>query len=235
MSTGRVLIIQNDATENLCLYETFLKERVEVDVVYAYSLKTGESFPAIENYSAFVVGPTPISANDVNLHPFLVKEWKYLSKIIVSEKPTLGVCCGGQILARLLGAKVVWSPSKEVGVYTVKLTEQGRLDDLFKGFPMEFPVFHWHNEMFNVPPEGSLLVKGNPCPIQAYSWRSIRGVIFHLEIDHREAERWTNAYPAELEAVSKTKKQVVDECREREPEMRQLAERLVENFLLLGQ
>lgn len=234
MASGRVLIIQNDATEKLGLYEEFLRERVVVDVIHAYSMKAGESFPGTEGYSAFIVGPTPISANDVQKHPFLVREWEYLSRVVGSGKPVLGVCCGGQILARLLGAGVVRSPSKEVGGYTVTLTEAGSTDPLFHGFPRAVPVFHWHGDMFKVPSGGRLLARGDPCPIQAYGWKNVRGVIFHLEIDHHEADRWASAYPAELESVGKTKTQVIEECRVREADMRRLAEMLVENFLSLG-
>jgi GMP synthase (glutamine-hydrolysing) len=232
MASGRVLIIQNDVTENLGLYEKLLRERVEVDVVHAYTMKA--DFPGTEGYSAFIVGPTPISANDVQRHQFLVKEWEYLSRVVGSGKPVLGVCCGGQMLARLLGADVVRSPRKEVGGYTVTLTDAGSVDPLFRGFPRDVPVFHWHGDMFKVPPGGRLLARGDPCPIQAYAWKNVRGVIFHLEIDHREAERWASAYPSELEIVGKTKAQVIEECQDREPEMKRLAGVLVDNFLALS-
>ncbi len=232
MKPGRVLIIQNDATENLGLYEEFIRERSDVDVLHAYSMD-GEAFPGTEIYSAFIVGPTPISANDVSKHRFLTKEWEYLSRVVGSGKPVLGVCCGGQMLARLLGAEVVRSPRKEVGGYTVTLIDDGLADPLFKDFPREVPVFHWHSDMFKVPPGGKLLARGDPCPIQAYAWRNVRGVIFHLEINLVEAGRWASAYPEELKAVGKTRDQVLDECREREPEMRRLAGVLVNNFLSL--
>lgn len=233
MAPGRVLIIQNDATENLGLYERFLREQVGVDVEHAYSMRASEAFPRTEKYSAFIVGPTPISANDVLKHNFLVREWMYLPRVIGSGKPVLGVCCGGQILTRLLGAKVVRSPRKEVGGYTVTLTDLGVNDPLFHGFPVAVPVFHWHSDMFQVPPGGRLLARGDCCPIQAYAWRNVRGIIFHLEIDRKEADRWASAYPEELDSVGKTKAQVLEECSAREPEMRRLAEKLVDNFLNL--
>ena len=234
MSPGRVLIIQNDATENLGLYETFLREHVDVDVVHAYLRRASELFPETEGYSAFLVGPTPISANDISKYQFLTREWEYLSRMIGSGKPILGICCGGQILARLLGAEVVRSPGKEVGGYTVTLTDDGLSDPLFHGFPRDVPVFHWHSDMFRVPPGGKLLTRGDLCPIQAYAWRNVRGLIFHLEINHIEAGRWASAYPEELYAIGKTREQVLGECLEREPQMRQLAEKLVENFLNLS-
>ena len=228
----RVLIVQNDGTDSLGLYERYLKEKaVEHRVLHAYLLEQNAQFPAASEFDAFIIGPTPISANDVEKNPFLAKEWAYLGEIIGSGMPCLGVCCGGQMLARRLGARVVSSPQKEVGSYEVRLTEEGARDPLFSGFPREFPVFHRHSDMFEVPPGGRLLVEGDPCPIQAFGWGKVRGIIFHLEIDSSEAGRWADIYPAELDAVGKTKSQVLAEYKEREPEMRRLAYTLMDNFL----
>ena len=231
----RVLIVQNDETESLGLYEEFLSEEgIDLQVLHAYGFEPDAPFPLVDDFDAFIIGPTPISANDVESHDFLRKEWSFLGEVVESRRPTLGVCCGGQMLARRLGAKVTRSPEREVGGYEVRLTEVGEVDPLFAGFPEEFPVFHWHAEMFQVPPGGSILVRGVPCPIQAYGWGNIRGVIFHLEVTSADAARWADAYPMELEAVGKSREQVVKECREREPEMRGLARLLIDNFLNLG-
>ena len=228
----RVLIVQNDETESLGLYEQYLcEEGFDHQVLHAYGLEPNSPFPRVEGFDAFIIGPTPISANDVENHDFLRREWSFLGEVVESRKPSLGVCCGGQMLARRLGGKVMRSPKREVGGYEVSLTEVGEVDPIFAGFPREFPVFHWHAEMFQVPPGGSLLVKGAPCPIQSYGWGNIRGVIFHLEITSADTARWADAYPKELEAVGKTREQVVEECREREPEMRKLTSLLMKNFL----
>ncbi|MFQ6075307.1 MAG: type 1 glutamine amidotransferase [Candidatus Bathyarchaeia archaeon] len=214
------------------LYEQYLNDKaVEHHVFHAYKIKPHESLPSVKDYDALIIGPTPISANNVDKHGFLVKEWEYIAEIIESGKPCLGVCCGAQLLAKYLGAEVRRSPEREVGGYEVRLTEHGKADPLFAGFPSEFPVFHWHSDMFELPPGGKLLVEGDPCPIQAFGWKSVRGVIFHLEIDRCEVEIWADAYPAELDLVGKRREQVIDECREREPEMRRLAYRLMDNFL----
>jgi GMP synthase-like glutamine amidotransferase len=135
------------------------------------------------------------------------------------------------MLAKLLGGEVVKSPSKEIGGYTVNLTEEGAADPLYHGFPDGFPVFHWHSDMFTVPPGGQLLATGNPCPIQSYRRGNVWGVIFHLEVTSIDAERWADAYPTEPRLIGKTREQVLAECRETESEMGKLAERLMENFL----
>jgi len=227
----KVLIIQNDPPETLGLYEEYLRENTDLTLIHAYKMGQHEEFLPLEQFSHFIIGPTPISANDVQNHEFLRKEWNYLQEIIDSGKPCLGVCCGGQMLARLLGGKVLKSPSKEIGRYTVSLTEQGLSDSLYQGFPEEFPVFHWHSDMFTVPPDGSLLATGYPCPIQSFRKGNVWGVIFHLEITSRDAERWADAYPEEPKAIGKTREQVLSECMEAESEMKNLAEKLMQNFL----
>ncbi|MBN2334417.1 type 1 glutamine amidotransferase [Candidatus Bathyarchaeota archaeon] len=229
----RVLIIQNDPPETLGLYEKLLREKTELTLIHAYNMKQGDRFPPTTGFEAFIVGPTPIPAKDALSHPFLRKEWSYLQDILDSSKPCLGVCCGGQILARLLGGEVKKSPQREIGGYTATLTDQGLWDSLFKGFPPVFPVFHWHTDMSTVPPGGELLATGDPCPIQAYAKDNVRGVIFHLEITAEDAERWAHAYPDEPARIGKTAEQVIQECRETERQMTRLAERLIDNFLAM--
>jgi GMP synthase-like glutamine amidotransferase len=229
----RVLIIQNDPPETLGLYETYVREKADATLIHAYRMKPSEQFPLVDDFDSFMVGPTPISANDAQRHPFLRKELSYLQQIIDSGKPTLGVCCGGQMLARLQGGEVHRSPSREIGGYAVTLTDHGFRDPLFRGFPRRFPVFHWHQDAFTVPPGGRLLATGAPCPTQAYAKDNIRGLIFHLEITRRDAERWADAYPDEPAAIGKTREQALEECRGAEQDMRRLAKRLADNLLAI--
>jgi GMP synthase (glutamine-hydrolysing) len=228
---SKVLIIQNDPPETLGLYETYLREQTGLTLIKAYEMKPEETFPPVEQFTHFLIGPTPISANDALNHTFLRKEWKYLEKIVESGKPCLGVCCGGQMLAKLLGGEVKKSPSKEMGGYMVSLTPEGLSDPLYTGFPDKFPVFHWHSEMFTVPPGGKLLATGDPCPIQSYRKDNIWGIIFHLEVTTADAIRWADAYPSEPQAIGKTREQVLEECESTESQMKALAEKLMKNFL----
>jgi GMP synthase-like glutamine amidotransferase len=228
---NKVLIIQNDPPETLGLYEKYLGENSELTVLHAYDMRTKDVFPPLQQYTHFIIGPTPISANDALNHDFLRKEWSYLEAIVESKKPCLGVCCGAQILSKIQGGNVKESPSKEIGCYTTTLTPEGLNDPLFKGFPEKFPVFHWHSDMFTLPSNGELLATGDPCPIQGYRKDNVWGVIFHLEITVEDAERWAFAYPNEPKAIGKTRKQVLEECRLYENKMRVLAEKLMKNFL----
>ena len=228
---NKVLIIQNDPPETLGLYEHLLREKTELTHIKAYEMSEGDQFPSADQFTHFIIGPTPISANNVKEHAFLRKEWTYLQEIVDSGKPCLGVCCGGQMLSKLLGGEVVMSPSKEIGGYTITLTRNGLSDPLYADFPRMFPVFHWHSEMFTVPPGGKQLAKGDPCPVQSFRKGNVWGIIFHLEITANDARRWAEAYPNEPKAIGKTGEQVINECTENELSMKKLAEKLVNNFL----
>lgn len=229
----KVLIIQNDPPETLGQYEKYLNKNTELTLIHAYKMNPDDEFPPIDKFSHFVIGPTPIRANDALNHLFLRKEWDYLQTIIESEKPCLGVCCGGQMLAKLQGGQVLKSPIKEIGGYTINLTEQGLVDPLFQGFPDEFPVFQWHSDVFTVPPDGFFLATGDPCYTQAYRKGNVWGIIFHLEISAQDAKRWVDAYPDEPKDIGKTREQVLRECIEYEDIMRILSEKLMNNFLSL--
>jgi len=226
----RLLVIQNCATEGIGLYEQYLIDHhIQYDIFHAYR---GGRFPRRYQYDAFFVGGTPISAYEVHRHHFLRREWRYLKKIVEADKPYFGICCGGQLLARLLGAKVRKNPRMEIGGYEVKLTSRGREDPLFNGFPNRFPVFHWHGDTFDIPAGARLLVEGEECVNQAFRYNNAVGLQFHLEVTAQDAAQWADQYGDELRRVHKNKAAIVAECKSREPQMKTLAFQLLENFFV---
>lgn len=228
----KVLVIQNCATEDVGLYEQYLIDRqINYEMLHPYN---GSRFPWIRGYDAFLVGGAPISAYQYQRHSFLRREWRYLKTILKSNKPLFGICCGGQLLARLLGAKVRKNPVMEIGGYEVEMTYQGRNDPLLKGFPRRFPVFHWHGDTFDIPDRAQLLVRGEDCRNQLFRYNNAVAVQFHLEVNSIDAARWADQYAEELSKFHKTKHMVVEECEEHETTMRSLAYRLMDNFLGLG-
>ena len=234
MKTLKVLIIQNDPMETLGAYEQYLIDhQVNHHVFNAYEATKITQFPVIEDYDVFIVGPTPISATCVNQYSFLRSERQYLANLIEHEAPCLGICCGAQLLMKLVGADVMPATEKEIGSYIVHLTKDGLSDSLFAGFPSSFPVFQWHNDQFTVPPKGKHLVTGDPCHIQAASWKQIHGILFHLELNHKDVKHWVDIYSDELKAIGKTRTQILKECRENEKEMTRLAHQLMTNLLHL--
>ena len=223
--------MQNCAAEGAGLYERFLRDRaVEHAVFHAYR---ETAFPSPDGYDACVIGGTPVAAYHVHRHAFLRAEWLFVEALLRAGKPCLGVCFGGQLLARLLRARVYRHTVEEIGGGEVRLTPQGREDPVFAGFPEEFPVFQWHADTFDVPEGAVHLAEGEACGHQAFRRGGAVALQFHLEVTAADVARWADAYRDELRRVGETRDRVVAACERCEERMRPLAERLMANFLAL--
>lgn len=229
MKKRKILAIQNCEVEGFGLYEKyFIDNSITCEVARPYR---GGNLPEPDEFDGILIGGTPISANDVAEHTFLEKEREYLRRALENGKPCFGICCGAQILAGLLGASVTRCEKMEIGGYKVTLTEAGKSDGLMRGFPAEFPVFHWHGDMFAVPKGAELLVAGAGCRNQMFRQGNVVGVLFHLEVTSAMAADFADCYVDELDEFGKTGKQVVEECRTREGTMAPLASTLMRNFV----
>ena len=106
--------------------------------------------------------------------------------------PLLGICLGGQLLAGVLGARVIAdSCFGEKGTLPVTLTAEGRTDSLFAGIGHEFITFQWHNDSFEVPIGGILLASSEACPGQAFRYgNNAWGLQFHPEVNRTIVDVW---------------------------------------------
>ena len=103
-------------------------------------------------------------------------------RALAADRPVLGVCLGSQLLAHVLGSEVSSSPRKEIGWHRVRLSESGRRDPLSAGTTAEFQGFHWHGDVFDVPPRCESLALSDLTACQAFcSGTSAYGVLFHME------------------------------------------------------
>jgi GMP synthase (glutamine-hydrolysing) len=225
----RILALQNCEIEGFGLYERHLAAcQMDYEVIHAYR---GRPLPPFQEFDAIFVGGTPISAYAAHGHPFLQAEIAYLERALSAEKPCLGICCGAQILALILGAQVERCKHSEIGGYRVRLTPAGHTDPLLNGFPPRFSVFQWHSDTFKVPDGAELLVEGELCRNQLFRQGNVVGLQFHVEVTRREAATWADAYAGELVEVGKSRDEIIADCRRQLPEMAALAERLLDNYL----
>ncbi len=223
----RVLFVQNCELEGIGFYGPLLEQGgCTVDVHPAWR---GGPFPSPEDFDLVLAGGTPIAAYDAEDHAFLRDELRFLSRVLELDLPYLGICAGGQLLARVLGAEVGRNPVREIGGYEVELTAEGANDPLFAGFPARFPVFHWHGDTFEVPADATLLATGEACRNQAFRRGRAVALQFHLEVGPEAAGAWAEAYAAEL-PPGKTAADVRGECAAGAPAMNALAEHLIGNL-----
>jgi GMP synthase (glutamine-hydrolysing) len=134
-----------------------------------------------------------------DVHPWILAELDLLEELVRREVPTLGICLGAQLLARVLGAPV-GPAGEEVGFTEVGLTDDGRTDPLLGGLPPRFEAFQWHRYGFGLP-AGAVALARNEAGLQAFrhgdgAW----AVQFHPEVDEEIATAWAASEGTEAPA-----------------------------------
>lgn len=100
--------------------------------------------------------------------------------------PILGICYGLQLLAHMLGGKVVPASEREYGRAALEVVDA---DSLFQGLPRRFQVWMSHGDRVEALPEGfHVLARTENAPMAAVAHepRGIYGLQFHPEVAHTE-------------------------------------------------
>lgn len=231
-----ILIIKHIDIEGPGTFGDFLIQRSEPFRVV--ELGAGEKLPSsLNGVKAVVVLGGPMNVYEEDKYPFLKEENAFIQRVLGAEIPYFGICLGSQLLAKAAGSRVVRSPVKEIGWYTVKLTPDGQNDPFFKGFREDEEIYHWHGDMFEIPANGALLASGTGCPHQAFRvGKNAYGVQFHVEVTDKSIKEWCDEYSAADLPGRKEHCVVMLEGYAKNKEQFNLqAERLYENFLSLIQ
>ncbi len=186
----RIVIVQHAPKEGPGLVETFFGNHGwELEIV---NLSNGGTLPHdFDTIAAVIMLGGPMNVYEEEKYPFLKEEDTYISRLVVEEIPFLGICLGGQLLAKACGARVRASREKEIGWYDVKVSKEGSKDLLFKNVEGKIPVFQWHEDAFEVPDRGVLLAKGNRCRNQAFRiGENAYGLQFHPEMTETLIVSW---------------------------------------------
>lgn len=117
-------------------------------------------------------------------------EMRLLRDAAEADVPILGVCFGGQLLARVLGGDVYRADSEEIGWLPVGSREPDLIPDV--------PWFQWHFDTFT-PPPGARVIAHNEAGPQAYVIGRSLGVQFHPEVTPEIMDAWVRAYRHELD------------------------------------
>jgi GMP synthase (glutamine-hydrolysing) len=119
--------------------------------------------------AVIVAGSGEIGLGNERLERALPIVRAFIRSAAERRKPFLGVSFGHQLAAHAYDGSIVGDPGKsELGIATIKLTDAGRQDPLFKGLPPEFPAIQGHNDSVGQAPPGFvLLAGGDRCPVQA--------------------------------------------------------------------
>lgn len=163
----------------------------------------GEPVPQdIERYSGIIILGGPMNVYEEDEFPFLREEDVLIKKAIQKGSPLLGICLGGQLIAKATGATVTKGAKKEIGWYKLNLTQGGKEDKAFGKFPEELTVFQWHGDTFGIP-QGAVHLAGSELfPNQAYRiGNNVYGLQFHLEVTEKTINSWITEYQDELSTL----------------------------------
>lgn len=197
----KIHIVMHESFESPAAIEIWARSK-EHEISYT-KLYEQNVFPEECSFDFLVVMGGPQSpATTLKECPYFdsQKEIAFIGKAIQQNKILLGVCLGAQLIGEALGAKFEHSPNKEIGVFPIALTEEGKQDSIFSKFPEVFEVGHWHGDMPGLTPESKILAASEGCPRQIVRYTPrIYGFQCHFEFTPEAVEGMIRSNAHELE------------------------------------
>jgi GMP synthase (glutamine-hydrolysing) len=194
-----VLAVRHVYFEDLGSFERVLGDRGRpvryVDVGFA---RVGALNPT--SASLMVILGGPINACDDARYPTLAPIAALIEKRIAAGLPTLGICLGAQLIARVLGARVYAAAHKEIGWTPLTLTDAGRASPLRHLDGASTSMLHWHGDTFDLPTGATRLASTPLCENQAFAWGdNVLGLQCHPEVRADRFEPWLISNAGELD------------------------------------
>ena len=149
----------------------------------------GDALPELrDDHLAALAYGGPESVNDLETYDYLRDEIDWIEQWLAKDKAFLGICLGGQLLARACGAKVSRHEEELHEIGYIEIDPAPRSNGFLPG-PLH--VYHWHNEGFDIPAGAERLAVGQTFPNQAYRLDSkVYGLQFHPEVTIEVMNRW---------------------------------------------
>ncbi len=214
------LVIEHERPTPAGLIEPWLVERAAQPEI----LRIDEEDPhALDprDYGLIVSLGSEFAAYQNDLE-WISHEMDLMRDAVAADVPILGVCFGGQLLARVLGGEVFRSDREEIGWLPVRTRDSELVP--------EGPWFQWHFDTFTLPP-GAQLVADNDVGPQAFVVGRSLGVQFHPEVTPAIMDRWVGVYRHELDEHGVDPDGLLEETHERTQSSRANSVRLLDRFL----
>jgi GMP synthase-like glutamine amidotransferase len=154
--------------------------------------------------------------------PWIEREKRLLQRAADADVPVLGICFGGQLLARVLGGRCFRAEGAEIGWLPVRSSDTELIP--------EGPWFQWHFDTFTPPPGATVLAESDIGP-QAYVASRNLGVQFHPEVTTSIMEDWVRVYRHELDADGVDPDALLRETYERAESAERSARKLLDSYL----
>ncbi len=160
-------------------------------------LYTGAPLPKVEEIDALAIMGGPMNVYQYRDCPWLLAEKRFIERAIGAGIPTIGVCLGAQLVADVLGAKVVQNSHIEIGWFQVETVAESQAgvgandySPLLRDLPTHFTAFHWHGDTFEIPSGAIRIAQSRACHNQAFEYGGhVLGLQFHLEYSAQSIEK----------------------------------------------
>jgi GMP synthase-like glutamine amidotransferase len=214
----RTLILQHEAATP----PGFIREWLEEQGATVEVLRIDEESPELDprEYDLIISLGSEFAAYD-DTKPFVPREGRLLRQAAEADVPILGVCFGGQLLARVLGGQVFRGERSEVGWLPVRTLDPQLVT--------EGPWFQWHFDTFTLPPGATLVAESDAGP-QAYVIGRSLGLQFHPEVTPEIMDEWVRVYPHELEEVGVDPDELLQTTERTAAGARETSRRLLDRF-----
>ncbi len=215
----RALVIQHEQPTPGGYVHQWLEERGAEQDIYRIDIEDRDVDPG--DYGMIVSLGSEFAAFDDSI-PWLGRERQLLRDAAHEQVPVLGICFGGQLLARVLGGSSFRGELAEIGWLPVRSDDQALVPD--------GPWFQWHFDSFTAPP-GALLIADSPAGPQAYTIGRSLGVQFHPEVTPEIMDSWVATYRHKLDQAGVDPDRLLQETYQRADDTRAAAWRLFDGFL----
>jgi GMP synthase-like glutamine amidotransferase len=217
-ATLRALVVQHEAATPPGLVSEWLaRHDARVDEV-RIDLEESEVDPS--GHDLLVSLGAEYAAFDDHL-PHVPREARLMQRALDAGVPVLGLCYGGQLLARVLGGTVFRSEVAEIGWLPVRTTDPELVS--------EGPWFQWHFDAFTLPPDARLIAESDVGPQAFVAGRSL-GLQFHPEVTPEIMDDWVRVYRHELDAEGVDPDGILADTARNADRNRQAAWQLLERF-----
>jgi GMP synthase (glutamine-hydrolysing) len=137
----------------------------------------------------------PMGVYETERYPWIACQIGRVAKRLETDRPTLGVCLGAQMIAAALGVDVYPGPVKEVGFGAVQVSDAGAASPL--RHIHDVPILHWHGDTFDLPQGVDLLASSPVYAHQAFNrGPNILALQFHAEMgEDPRFDAWIDEWP----------------------------------------
>lgn len=198
------------------------------------SFALGDPPGDVEGYDGILVLGGSMNVHELDGHPWIPDEARFVERALERGVPVFGVCLGSQLLGAVAGAEVSRAPRPEIGWFEVQATPEAPFDPVLRDLPERFTAYQWHSYQCDLP-AGATALAASPVCLQAYRLGDVPawGTQFHAEVTREICESWIDKFDTDPDAVAQGFDQEAERARvvEQIGRWNELGRRLMGGFL----